>query len=87
MPHDPADAQKKAFEENEADVLRLDEHMGRIRESARVRRTDTGWGGPDPSDHIRCLSCPCPDFQAGGPLGTCKRGSCHHPISAHELPT
>ncbi|MFF6805593.1 hypothetical protein [Streptomyces sp. NPDC012616] len=90
MQYDPTDAQKNAFEEfeeNEADLRRPDGHMGGIRESARVRPTDNGWGGPDPSDHIRCLSCPCPDFQAGGPLGKCKRSSCHHPISDHDLPT
>ncbi|KRD06222.1 MULTISPECIES: hypothetical protein [unclassified Streptomyces] len=87
MPYDPTEAQKKAFAENEADFRSLDEHLGRVRETARVRLTDSGLGGHDPGDHIRCLSCPCPDFQAGGPLGACKRGSCRHPIGDHDLPT
>lgn len=87
MHYDPTDAQKKAFEESEADPRRVGEHTGHVRETTRVRLTDNGLGGPDPSEHIRCLSCPCPDFQAGGPLGRCKRSSCRHPISEHDLPT
>ncbi|MEH0549012.1 hypothetical protein QA802_39900 [Streptomyces sp. B21-105] len=87
MQYDPTDAQEKAFAESEADFRQLGDHMGRIRESARTRLTVSGWGGPDPGDTVPCLSCPCPDFQAGGPLGQCRRGGCHHPISDHDLPT
>jgi len=56
MPYDPTEAQKKAFAENEADFRSLDEHLGRVRETARVRLTDSGLGGHDPGDHIRVFT-------------------------------
>ncbi|GAA3866326.1 hypothetical protein GCM10023084_19480 [Streptomyces lacrimifluminis] len=79
------DAQKKAFEENEADFRRLDDQLRGIRETARARLTSNDWE-PDSNGTIPCLSCPCPDFQSGGPEGKCKRVSCRHSFSGHDLP-
>jgi hypothetical protein len=39
----PTDAQKKAFEENEADFRRFDEQISGIRETARARLENSGW--------------------------------------------
>ncbi|MFB7241956.1 hypothetical protein ACFCYX_05700 [Streptomyces populi] len=79
------DAQKKAFEENKAAFRELDEHRRSIQEAARARLTAHGWE-PGLEEHIPCLSCPCPDFQHGGPLGTCRRSTCGHPLIDHDLP-
>jgi hypothetical protein len=84
--YDVTDAQKKAFEENEADFRRFDDQLRDIRETARARLTKTSWG-PDRNDTIPCLSCPCPDFEPGGPQGKCKRVSCRHELGGHDLPT
>jgi hypothetical protein len=83
--HDLTDAQKKAFEENEGDFRRFDDQVRGIRETARARLLNNGWE-PDPNSGMPCLSCPCPDFQPGGPLGTCKRSSCPHSLLDHDLP-
>jgi hypothetical protein len=83
--HDLTDALKKAFEENESDFRRVDDHIRGIRESARARLLSNGWE-PDPDSGIPCLSCACPDFQPGGPQGTCKRTSCRHSLLGHDLP-
>ncbi|MEV5203292.1 hypothetical protein [Streptomyces sp. NPDC053720] len=83
--YDLTDAQKKAFEENEVDFRRIDDHIRRIQEAARARLTNNGWE-PDPDGAIPCLSCPCPNFQGGGPQGRCKRAGCRHPLIDHDLP-
>ncbi|KOU56380.1 hypothetical protein ADK57_41975 [Streptomyces sp. MMG1533] len=78
------EAQKKAFEDNEADFRRLDDQMHGIQEAARARLIDNGW---DPGiEGIPCLACPCPDFMADGQLGRCRRGGCGHPFGRHDLP-
>ena len=41
--HGPTDAQKKAFEENEADFRRFGEQISGIRETARARLENSGW--------------------------------------------
>jgi hypothetical protein len=83
--NDLTDAQKKAFAENEAGFRGFDDQVRAIRETARARLTDNGWE-PGPNGSIPCLSCPCPDFQHGGPQGTCGRGGCRHPFIDHDLP-
>ncbi|MGV9453784.1 hypothetical protein [Streptomyces sp. NPDC003635] len=80
------DGQKKAFEDNEAEFRKLDGQMRGVRESARARLSTSGWE-PDSSDGRRCLSCPCPDYQGGGPQGGCKRLSCRHPLLDHDMDT
>ncbi|WP_062646099.1 hypothetical protein [Streptomyces maremycinicus] len=83
--YDLTDAQKKAFADNEADFRRLDAQVRGTQETARARLIAHGWGS-DSEETIPCLSCPCPDFQPGGALHKCKRGSCRHPLSDHDLP-
>lgn len=83
--YDLTDAQKKAFEENEADFRKLDDQIHGIRDTARARLTDTDWE-PDPDGDFGCLACPCPGFQVGGPKGDCKRPSCRHSLLNHDLP-
>ncbi|MBT2505174.1 hypothetical protein J7I98_04525 [Streptomyces sp. ISL-98] len=86
--YDLTDAQKKAFEENEADFRRLDDQIRGVQETARTRLTNNGWEPePDPDGGIPCLACPCPEFQFGGQLGKCKRGSCRHSSGSHDWPT
>jgi hypothetical protein len=82
----PTDAQKKAFEENEADFRRFDEQISGIRETARARLENSGWD-PGQNDALPCLSCWCPGFEPGGPQGKCKRVSCRHQMIDHDLPT
>ncbi|WP_055715757.1 hypothetical protein [Streptomyces torulosus] len=85
--YDLTEAQKKAFGENEAEFRKFDDQLRGVREAARARLTDSGWEpDPGPGDTIPCLSCPCPDFQPGGPQGRCKRPSCRHFLIDHELP-
>ncbi|MCL6736852.1 hypothetical protein [Streptomyces neyagawaensis] len=85
--YDLTEAQKKAFAENEADFRKFDDQLRDVREAARARLRGSGWDpGPGSEDAIRCLSCPCPDFQAGGPQGKCKRASCRHFLIDHDLP-
>lgn len=62
--YDVTDAQKKAFEENEADFRGFDDQLRGIRETARARLAKNGWE-PDRKDTIPCLVCPCHDFQQG----------------------
>ncbi|WP_371661832.1 hypothetical protein [Streptomyces sp. NBC_00280] len=83
--YDVTDAQKKAFEENEADFRGFDDQLRGIRETARARLAKNGWE-PDRKDTIPCLVCPCHDFQQGGPQGKCKRVSCRHSFGSHDLP-
>ncbi|WP_327696869.1 hypothetical protein [Streptomyces sp. NBC_00459] len=83
--YDVTDAQKKAFEENEADFRRFDDQLRGIRETARARLAKNGWE-PDRKDTIPCLACPCPDFQPGGPQGNCKRISCRDSLISHDTP-
>ncbi|WP_369032347.1 hypothetical protein [Streptomyces adonidis] len=83
--YDLTGAQKKAFEENEADFRKFDDRLRGTRETARARLTHSGWE-PDPNGDIHCLSCPCPSFQHGGPQAKCKRVSCRHPFIDHDLP-
>ncbi|MFE9928672.1 hypothetical protein [Streptomyces sp. NPDC005533] len=82
--NDLTDAQKKAFEQNEADFRRLDDHVRDVQETARARLTNTGW--PDSGDTRRCFSCPCPDLIVNA-QGKCKRSGCGHPLTDHDLPT
>ncbi|MFB8237523.1 hypothetical protein ACFC58_13325 [Kitasatospora purpeofusca] len=82
--NDLTEAQKQAFEQNEADFRNLDDHVRDIRETARARLTANGWE-PDSNDTRPCFSCPCPDLQVAA-QGKCQRGGCHHPIYDHDLP-
>ncbi|MDG5808187.1 hypothetical protein P9869_37185 [Streptomyces ossamyceticus] len=85
--YDLTEAQEKAFAENEADFRKFDDQLRDVREAARARLRASGWDpGPDTGDTLPCLSCPCPDFQSGGPGGKCKRGSCRHFLIDHDLP-
>ncbi|WCE02532.1 hypothetical protein PGH47_43090 (plasmid) [Streptomyces sp. HUAS 31] len=83
--YDLTDAQKKAFEENEAAFRRFDDQVSGVREAARARLTRNGWE-PDPNGTRPCLSCPCPDLQLVDAQGNCKRGGCRHPLGDHDLP-
>ncbi|MFF7841483.1 hypothetical protein ACFZC6_22140 [Streptomyces ossamyceticus] len=85
--YDLTEAQKNAFEDNQAEFRKFGDQLRDVREAARARLTDSGWEpAPESEDAIRCLSCPCPDFQGGGPEGKCKRGSCRHFLIDHDLP-
>ncbi|MDX2541478.1 hypothetical protein ACOT81_00940 [Streptomyces sp. WI04-05B] len=84
--YDLTDAQRKAFEENEADFRRFDDQIRGVQETARARLTNSGWAVGQ-NDGFPCLSCWCPDFQAGGPQGSCKRVSCRHALINHDMPT
>ena len=79
-------AQRKAFEENEADFRRLDDELAGIRETARARLRANGWEPPDSNDTQPCLCCPCPGFLPGGTLNHCKRVGCPHLQTDHDMP-
>ncbi|WP_225805489.1 hypothetical protein [Streptomyces sp. NK15101] len=68
-----------------ADSRRFDGQVHGVREAARARLADSGWE-PGSNDTIRRPSCPCPDFQAGGAQGACRRISCGHSLVDHDVP-
>ncbi|MEV0637001.1 hypothetical protein AB0I77_18980 [Streptomyces sp. NPDC050619] len=78
--YDPADAQKKAYEENEADFSILEKQLRSFDETATARLAAIGRRF-DP-DAQYCYRCPCDQFE--GTHIRCARDTCGHSMASHH---
>lgn len=84
------DAQKTARDEIEADLDRAEKQLRKAHEDARARLAE--FGGDDDETGSFCFKCrftshPCPSYETphSGGLGPCKRSTCRHAFTVHDV--